>query len=70
MIIFCTGWYKDIWWSYYQENGRICQDRGVYFICDNDNHHWPMSICLYKQADSSTLDGYFPTNLEGVQKDV
>ena len=65
-----TGWFKDVRWSYYNADGRVCEDCGVYFICDNGYLRWPCSICPYERADSSTLEGYFSTNLEGVRKDV
>jgi hypothetical protein len=65
-----TGWYKDVRWSYYNKHGVIQEDRGTYFICDNGYHRWPTSICPYERVDSSTLEGYFSTNLEGVRKDV
>ncbi len=32
--------------------------------------HWPTSICPFKRADSTTVEGYFSTNLESVRKDV
>jgi hypothetical protein len=65
-----TGWYKDVRWSYYNMHGHVMYDRGVYFICDNGYLRWPTSICPYERADSSSLEGYFSTNLEGVRKDV
>jgi hypothetical protein len=68
--LLCTGWFKDVRWSYYNKYGGVQEDRGVYFICNNGYHCWPTSICPYEQADSSTLEGYFSTNLEGVRKDV
>ncbi len=57
-------------WSYYNKHGHVLFDRGVYFICDNDYLRWPSSICPFERVDSSTLEGYFSTNLEGVRKDV
>ncbi len=65
-----TGWFKDVRWSYYNADGGVCKDRRVYFICDNGYLCWPTSICPYERADSSTLEGYFSTNLESVRKDV
>jgi hypothetical protein len=51
-------------------DGQIGKDCGVYLICDNGYHHWPMLICPYERVDSTTLEGYFSTNLEGARKDV
>ena len=65
-----TEWYKDVRWSYYNEHGRVLFDRGVYLICDNGYHRWPTSISPYERAVSSTIEGYFSTNLEAVRKDV
>ena len=65
-----TGWFKDVRWSYYNEHGHVLFDRGVYVICDNGYHRWPTSICPYERAESSTFEGHFSTNLEGVRKDV
>jgi hypothetical protein len=57
-------------WKYYDANGNIKSERGMYLICDNGYLQWPTSICLYSKADNSTLEGYFLTNLESVRKDV
>ncbi len=29
------GWFKDVWWRYYMEDGRIRHRRGVHLICNN-----------------------------------
>jgi hypothetical protein len=42
----------------------------MYLICDNVYLRWPTSIYLYSKADVSTVEGYFLTNLESMQKDV
>jgi hypothetical protein len=42
----------------------------MYLICDNVYLRWPTSIYLYSKADVSTVEGYFSTNLESMQKDV
>jgi hypothetical protein len=65
-----TGWYKDVLWRYHTADGRVEQDRGVYLICDNGYLRWPTSICPYAGVENSSLEGYFLTNLESVQKDV
>ncbi len=65
-----TGWYKNILWRYYTADGRVDQDQGAYLICDNGYLYWPTSICPYAGVENSTLEGYFSTNLESVQKDV
>ena len=64
-----TGWYKDVKWSYYNKDGNVCEECGVYLICNNGYLCWPTSICPYKRADCSTLEGYFSANLEAVWKD-
>jgi len=65
-----TGWYKDVKWSYYNEDGDVCEECGVYLICDNGYLRWPTSICPYERVDCSTPEGYFSANLEAVRKDV
>ncbi len=62
--------FKNAQWKYYNANGNIRSERGMYLICNNGYLRWPTSICPYSQADSSTIGGYFSTNLESVQKDV
>ena len=57
-------------WKYYDANGAIKSERGMYLICDNGYLRWPTSICPYSGADNSTVEGYFSTNLESVRKDV
>ncbi len=57
-------------WKYYKANGNIRLERGMYLICDNGYLQWPTSICPYLKANNATLEGYFSTNLESVQKDV
>ena len=42
----------------------------MYLICDNGYLLWPTSICPYSKANNATLEGFFSTNLESVQKDV
>jgi hypothetical protein len=65
-----TEWFKDVCWTYYTADGRIQEDRGVYLICDHGYHRWLTSICPYTNADKTTLEGYFSTNLESIQKVV
>jgi hypothetical protein len=57
-------------WKYYNANGNVKSERGMYLICDNWYLRWPTSIHPYSKADNSTLEGYFSTNLESVRKDV
>ena len=57
-------------WKYYNADGTSKLDRGMYLICDSGSLRWPTSICPYSGADNSTVEGYFLTNLESVQKDV
>ncbi len=70
--VYCiqTGLLKDVCWKYCTAEGRVEEDQGVYLICDNSYHCWPISICPYTNADNTNLEGYFLTNLESIQKDV
>ena len=36
----------------------------MYLICDNDYLTWPTTICPHTHFDSTTLEGFFLTNLE------
>ena len=65
-----TGWYKDVLWKYYNDDGTVQNERGTYLICDNGYHRWPISISPYASADSGSIEGYFSTNLESIRKDV
>ena len=65
-----TGWYKDVSWKYYNDDGTVETERGAYLICDNGYHRWPISISPYANVDSGSIEGYFSTNLESVRKDV
>ena len=65
-----TGWFKDVSWQYYDEDGRVKKERGAYLICNNGYHRWPISISPYANADCASREGYFSTNIESVRKDV
>ncbi len=65
-----TGWYKDIMWRYYTAEGRAEHDKGLCVICDNGYLRWPTSICPDSKVESSTVKGYFLSNLESLQKDI
>ena len=66
-----NGWYNEVEWNYFTEDGTIEQEHGVYLICDNGYLRWPVSICPYKHGESrNTPTGYFSKNLESVRKDV
>ena len=65
-----TEWYKDVCWRYYNVDGEIEYERGIYLICDNGYLRWPQSICPYSAYDAATLEGYFSSNIESVRKDV
>ena len=62
--------FKDSRWQYYDKEGSGRFERGMYLICDNGYSRWPTSICPYTEVDTSTVEGYFQTNLESVRKDV
>ena len=65
-----NGWFKDIWWQYYDADGLVKTERGMYLICDNGYLRWPQSMCPYVGEPISTVEGYFSSNLESVRKDV
>jgi hypothetical protein len=65
-----TGWYKDVEWYYYDEQGNKCKAFGVYFVCDGGYLRWPVLICPYQGASAASQGGYFSSNLESVRKDV
>jgi len=64
------GWYKDVCWRYYDADGSVKNERGLYLICDNGYLRWPQSMCPYLGEPSHTMEGYFSSNLESVRKDV
>ncbi len=57
-------------WQYYDGDGIVQLERGMYLICDNGYLVWPTSICPYLKANNTTPEGLFSTNLESVRKDV
>ena len=57
-------------WQYYDGDGNVQSERGMYLICDNGYLLWPTSICPYSKANNATPEGFFSTNLESVRKDV
>ena len=65
-----NGWFKDIWWQYYDADGSVKTERGMYLICDNAYLRWPQSMCPYVGEPISTVEGYFLFNLESARKDV
>ena len=50
--------------------GEVQMTRGVYLICNNGYHRWPISICPFKGESVASRNGFFSTNLESVRKDV
>ena len=65
-----NDWYKDMEWEYFNEEGEVKRDKGVYLICDGGYVKQQTSICPFESARLDTLEGYFSTNLESVRKDV
>ena len=53
-----NGWFKDVWWRYYDRDGTIRHERGAYLICDNGYLRWPQTIPPYVGEPSSTIEGY------------
>jgi hypothetical protein len=64
------GWFCPVQWQYYDDNCWVCTDIGAYLISDSGYLPWPEAICPYSGEPCQTLEGYFSTNLESVQKDV
>ena len=64
-----NDWYKDMEWEYFNEEGEVKRDKGVYLICDGGYVKQQTSICPFESARIDTLEGYFSTNLESVRKD-
>jgi hypothetical protein len=62
--------FTNLTWKYYKANGNVRSKRGMYLICNNGYLRWPTSICPYSKANNATLESYFWTNWESVQKDV
>lgn len=63
-------WYCHIKWYYFNLLGEVQTTRGVYLICDNGYHRWPILICPFKGESVASRNGFFSTNLESVRKDV
>ena len=62
--------FRDARWKYFSMDGRERLERGMYLICDNGYLRWPTSICPFTRTNKSSAEGFFPTNIESVQKDV
>jgi hypothetical protein len=46
-------------WKYFDADGAIKLEQGMFLICDNGHLQWPTPICPYSGADNSTVKGYF-----------
>lgn len=64
------GWYKDLVWRYYDADGNVHQDRGVYLICDGGYLRWVTLVCPFTEGAHGSRKRYFSDNLESVRKDV
>jgi hypothetical protein len=53
-------------WQYYDGDGKVRSERGMYLICDNGYLLWSTSICPYLKANNATLEGFFSTIFESV----
>ncbi len=42
----------------------------MYVICNNGYLRWPTSICPYGSVENSSLEEYFLSNLESIQKEI
>ncbi|KAL9182591.1 hypothetical protein ACHAXT_013243 [Thalassiosira profunda] len=54
----CNGWYNTVEWEYYDVQGRVHTDVGVYLICDGG------------ASRSRSTKGHFSSHLESIRKDV
>ncbi|KAL9182044.1 hypothetical protein ACHAXT_012387 [Thalassiosira profunda] len=66
----CNGWYNTVEWEYYDVQGRVHTDVGVYLICDGGYLRWPTLICPYKGEPVTSTKGHFSSHLESIRKDV
>ena len=62
--------YRDTKWHYYNDDGEVCTEKGMYLICDNGYLRWPTTICPFTQASKASSEGYFSSNIESVRIDV
>ena len=62
--------YRDTKWHYYNDDGEVFTEKGMYLICDNGYLRWPTTICPFTQASNTSSEGYFSSNIESVRKDV
>ncbi|KAL7425583.1 hypothetical protein ACHAXH_000201 [Discostella pseudostelligera] len=64
-------WYKTITWTYFDANGDLKEEAGVYLICDNGYLQWPITICPFMRSQTnSPRESAFSANMESVRKDV
>jgi hypothetical protein len=50
----------DARWAYYDLNGHVRSNCGMYLICDNRCLCWPTTICPFKRTDIGSPEEFFP----------
>lgn len=62
--------FRDAQWKYYNQDGHVRREIGMYLISDNGYLRWPTTICPFTRTSVASPEGYFSTNVESVRKDV
>ena len=62
--------FRNAQWKYYNLDGHVRREKGMYLISDNGYLRWPTTICPFTRTSVSSPEGYFSTNIESVRKDV
>ncbi len=62
--------FRDAQWKYYNQDGHVRQEIGMYLISDNGYLRWPTTICPFTRTSVLSPEGYYSTNVESVRKDV
>lgn len=62
--------YKGRQWSYFTEDGRCQQSRGLYLICDGGYCKWNCLMPPYKHQIQGTSEERWSNHVESIRKDV
>ena len=66
-----VDFYSTLEWRYFNENGDVAIEKGLYLICDNGYLAWPCTIAPFMRSSNvGRLEDYFSCNLESVRKDI
>jgi hypothetical protein len=49
--------FRDAQWSFYNRNGHVRRENGMYLICDNGYLRWPTTICPFTRRSNSSPEG-------------